>query len=395
MEKGKVLKVFLFLTISGGVISFSYWQGFQRGKLYCNFCQSEGLNFNLFCEAYEKLKENFIEREKLKNTRNIIYGAIKGMTNALEDPYTVFLTPEEAKTFSEDVEGEFEGIGIEIGIRKGKLIIIAPLDGTPAQKAGLMPGDLILEINGKDAQNLTVEEAAKLIRGPKGTKVNLKIQREGWGEPRNFEITRETIKIPTVKGELKDGIFYLKISQFLKNTKKDFEDLVKKMELSGFSTKKIILDLRNNPGGYLEIATEIGGFFIEAGKTITIESLAGGEKIPYISKGPGKFRDFKIVVLINQGTASAAEILASALKDNIGVILIGEKTFGKATVQKIFDLSDSSAIKITLAEWLTPNGESVKDKGLTPDIEVKIEKEIIEENQDPQLEKAIEILKKL
>lgn len=383
--------IFGIVLFFGGII---FYAGLQSGRQNCKICPSTEIDFSLFWEAYHTLKNSFIDKEKI-NVEKIIYGAISGMTKSLEDPYTVFLTPEEAKRFDEDVSGTFEGIGVEIGIRKGQLQVIAPIEGTPAQKAGLRNGDKILKINEISTVDITLEEAVNLIRGPKGTKVVLTIFRNGWDETKEIEIERDVINVPATKLEFKEisgqKIAYLQIYHFTL----DAEDYFKKnvFEILANPTKKIILDLRNNPGGYLEEAKNIAGWFLKKGETIFIEEFANGEKKEYKSKGTGILGDYKIVVLINEGTASGAEILAGALRDKGGIMLVGTKTFGKGSVQQIEKLSNGSALKVTIARWLTPNGNLITDKGLEPDI--KIETTLKDETQgkDPQLEKALEILK--
>ncbi|MBC7074284.1 S41 family peptidase, partial [Candidatus Parcubacteria bacterium] len=373
-----------------------YLEGIEKvGKVEKVYekCDFGDLNLSLFFEAYKILKENYLDPSRLV-PKELIYGAIRGMVESLGDPYTNFLTPEEAKIFKEDVKGEFEGIGVEIGIKDGKLTIISPLEGTPAQRAGLKAGDVIVKINDKSTEGMNLDEAVRLIRGPKGTTVRLTVERRGWSQAKEFEIERARIQIPTIKWEKKEDILYLKIYQFLENTDSIFSDEAKK--ILRIPTQKMILDLRNNPGGYFEIAVKIGGWFIKKGSTIAVEETRDKGKIEYKSQGPAKFEDYKIVVLINKGTASAAEILAAALKENnSSVILIGEETFGKNTVQKLEPLSDNSMIKITIANWLTPSGKKISETGLSPDIKVEAKEEDLENGKDVQLEKAIEILKKI
>lgn len=404
----KILIFFFTLSIFvGGVFSggkFLYQKAYNKGylegiekvgkveKVY-EKCDFGDLNLSLFFEAYKILKENYLDPSRLV-PKELIYGAIRGMVESLGDPYTNFLTPEEAKIFKEDVKGEFEGIGVEIGIKDGKLTIISPLEGTPAQRAGLKAGDVIVKINDKSTEGMNLDEAVRLIRGPKGTTVRLTVERRGWSQAKEFEIERARIQIPTIKWEKKEDILYLKIYQFLENTDSIFSDEAKK--ILRIPTQKMILDLRNNPGGYFEIAVKIGGWFIKKGSTIAVEETRDKGKIEYKSQGPAKFEDYKIVVLINKGTASAAEILAAALKENnSSVILIGEETFGKNTVQKLEPLSDNSMIKITIANWLTPSGKKISETGLSPDIKVEAKEEDLENGKDVQLEKAIEILKKI
>lgn len=380
--------LFIFVTFVYG----AFYLGNLYAKSKAPICPPQDLDFSLFWEAYYKLKDNFIDKEKIL-PQKILYGAISGMVKSLEDPYTEFFDPQEAKIFEEDTKGYFEGVGLEIGIKDGKLTVIAPLENTPAQRAGILPGDIILEIDGKSTLEMSLDEAVKLIRGPKGTKVKLKISREGWKDPKEFELEREVISVPSLKWEEKDGIIYLKIYQFSEKARLDF--VLAADQILKLSTKKLILDLRNNPGGYLEVAVDIGSWFLEKGRLIAIEETATGEKIEYKSSGPGKFEDYKMVILINNGTASGAEILAAALKENLNVLLLGEKSFGKGSVQKIERLRDGSALKITIAKWLTPNGRQISKIGLTPDIEVKVNPEEIEQDKDPQLERALEILKNL
>lgn len=383
--------IFGIVLFFGGI---SFYAGLQKGRQDCKVCPPTEIDFSLFWEAYHTLKNSFIDKEKI-NVEKIIYGAISGMTKSLDDPYTVFLTPEEAKRFDEDVSGSFEGIGVEIGIRKGQLQVIAPIEGTPAQKAGLRRGDKILKINETPTMDITLEEAVNLIRGPKGTKVVLTIFREGWDETKEIQIERDVINVPATKLEFKEiggqKIAYLQIYHFTLGAEDYFKKNV--FEILASPTKKIILDLRNNPGGYLEEAKNIAGWFLKKGETIFIEEFANGEKTEYKSRGTGILSDYKVVVLINEGTASGAEILAGALRDRGGIILVGTKTFGKGSVQQVEKLSNGSALKITIARWLTPNGDLITDKGLEPDIKIETTLKDETEGKDPQLQKALEILK--
>ncbi len=383
MRFKKILISFLILGLLTGSFGVGFFLGYQ--KKYCPVCKPEEIDFSLFWEAYHKLKENFYDKAKI-DPQKILYGAISGMAKSSEDPYTNFFDPKQAKMFEEDVRGYFEGVGMEIGIKKGKLQVIAPLEGTPAQRAGIKAGDLILKIDDKDTTDMSVEEAAMLIRGKKGTKVKLTIFREDWKEPKEIELTRDVIQIPSLKFEQKDGIFYIKIYQFSEKLADDFRKIA--LEISKEKTKKIILDLRNNPGGILDIAVNVAGYFLNMGKLVVIEDYGEGKKVEHKSPGPGILKDAKIVVLINKGSASASEILASALRENLGAILVGEKTFGKGSVQKMEKLSDGSFLKITVAKWLTPKGNQISEIGVTPDVEVKETEE-----KDLPLEKAIEILK--
>lgn len=388
MSKKKIFFSFLVVVLIG----ISFYSGFFYGKLQCKICPPEEIDFSLFWEAYHKLQEKFVDKSKI-DIQKIIYGAISGMVNSLGDPYTIFLTPEESKRFEEDVKGTFEGVGMEIGIKKGQLQVVAPLEGTPAQRAGIKAGDKILKIDDRTTENITLDEAVSLIRGPKGTKVRLTIFREGWEKEKEFEIVRDVILVPSLKWEMKDGIIYLKIYQFSEIASFDFTRAA--IEILNQPTQKMILDLRNNPGGYLEVAQDIAGWFLEEGKIVAIEDFGNGEKKEYKSDGPAKFLDYKIVILINGGSASGAEILAGALRDNRGILLIGEKSFGKGSVQELEKLSGGSSLKITVAKWLTPKGNLISDVGLEPDIKVEMTENDFNEEKDPQLEKAIEILKNL
>jgi carboxyl-terminal processing protease len=378
----KIILGFLMVILVGG----SFYSGILFGKLQCKICPPEGIDFSLFWEAYYKLQERFVDKSKM-DPKQIIYGAISGMVRSLGDPYTVFLTPDETKRFVEDVRGTFEGVGLEIGVKKGELQIIAPLEGTPAFRAGLKAGDKILKINDTPTADLTLEEAVSMIRGPKGTKVRLTIFREGWEKEKQFEIVRDVIEVPSLRWEEKEGMVYIKIYQFSEKASLDFAKAA--IEILKLPSNKIILDLRDNPGGYLEVAQNIAGWFLEKGKTVVIEEFGNGERKEYKSEGPSYFSDYKVVVLINGGTASGAEILAGALRDNLGILLIGERSFGKGSVQELERLKEGS-LKITIAKWLTPKGKLISDIGLEPDEVIKNEEK---EEKDLQLERAIEILK--
>jgi carboxyl-terminal processing protease len=387
--KKAIIFIFVFFIFS----SLSFYSGFYFGKSQCKICPPEDIDFSLFWEAYHKIQELFVDKSKI-DTQKIIYGAISGMAKSLDDPYTVFFSQNETKRFEEDVKGVFEGIGIEIGIKNNQLQVIAPLEGTPAKKAGLRAGDKILKINDKFTQDLTLEEAVNLIRGPKGTSIRLTIFREGFKEPKEIEIVRDVIAIPSLDLRiLEGGVFHLKIYQFSARLIPDFKEAIKEIQKS--TIKKIILDLRDNPGGYLDTAIEIAGWFLKKDDPVVIEKLADGREIVHKAHGNSLLRDYKIIVLINGGTASASEILAGALRDNLKVMLIGEKSFGKGSVQQLVHLRDNSSLKITIAQWKTPKGKFLEREGLEPDVEVKMSEEDMEKERDPQLKKALEIISSL
>ena len=398
----KIINYFLAIVILIAVFGV----GFNLGKnqVVCKICKPENVDFSLFWDAYNKLHQNFISPDKIDNQK-IIYGAISGMTRSLGDPYTEFFDPEQSKLFEQYLLGSFDGIGVEIGIKKDQLTIIAPLKGTPGEKAGLKSGDEIIEINGKSTFNMSVDEAVNIIRGKKGTKVVLTIFRESWDQPKNIEIIRDTIKINPVDWELIDStgeagteegdIAYINIHQFTQSLPGDFKKVA--FEILKSPAKKIILDLRDNPGGYLEVAQDITGWFLKSGQVVTIEDFGKDkEKKIFKAEGNAALLNYPIVVLINNGSASASEILAGALRDNRGIKLIGEKSFGKGSVQEVIGLRDGvSFIKVTIAKWLTPNGNLISEVGLSPDVKVELTDDDIDSKKDPQLDKAIEIVRTL
>ena len=397
ISKKRIFLILVFIAVFG----LGVWLG--KGQVVCKVCQPEDVNFSLFWETWHKLQERYVDTTKL-DVQKMIYGAISGMVGSLKDPYTVFLNPNEAKKFLDDVTGHFEGVGMEIGIKKGQLQIISPIEGTPAQKAGLRAGDKILKINDTLTGDIRVEEAVDLIRGNKGTEVTLSILRKDWDSPKEFKIVRDVIEVPSLKWELlsslsgkadeKGDIAYIKLYQFSENAYYEFSKAA--VEIINSPARKIILDLRNNPGGYLEVSKDIAGWFLENGQTVVIEDFGGKtEQKIYKAQGNSQLLDYPIVILINQGSASAAEILASALQDDRDVKLIGETSFGKGSVQELESLSDGSDLKVTIADWLTPKGKHITDIGLTPDVKIEMTEEDYNAEKDPQLEKAIEIINSL
>ncbi len=389
--KQKFFLLFLVITI---LTAFGLGTWFGKSQVICEVCPPSELNFSLFWEVWKTLEDKFVDKDKL-DTGAMIYGAISGMVASLDDPYTVFLEPQDAKKFIEDVKGAFEGVGMEIDIKDSQLQVVAPLEGTPAQEAGLKAEDKITGVDGESTAGITIGEAVNWIRGPKGSKVVLTIYREEWGETREVEIIRGVIEIPSLKLELReDNIAYLHLYQFSEKAGYDFSRAA--IDILESSSDRIILDLRNNPGGYLEISQVIGGWFLERGEIITIEDFGEEkEKKNYLAEGNGNLVPYPIVVLINKGSASASEILAGALRDNRGVKLIGQTSFGKGSVQELANLTGGSSLKVTIAKWLTPNGVLITEEGLSPDIEVEITEEDIENEIDSQLDKAIEIVKSL
>jgi len=397
--KKNIFKFLLATFILIGAVSASVYIGVvigrSQGVASCKVCKPEDVDFSLFWETWQDLKNSYVNPQKF-DIQKMIYGAISGMVNSLGDPYTVFFSPDDSKKFNESAEGVFEGIGAEIDKRNGQILIVAPLEGTPAQKAGLRAGDKILKIDDKTTDNMTTEEAVTLIRGPKDTEVTLTILREGWEKSQEFTIKRTLITVPSLKWELKtasngDTVAYIRLYQFSENATSDFYKAAS--EILKSPANKIILDLRDNPGGYLEVAENLAGWFLKKGDLILIQDNGEGKgKSESRAAGNEKFLDFPMVILINNGSASASEILAGALRDDRGVKLIGEKSFGKGTVQQLIPLSDGSSLKVTIAKWLTPKGVSIIDNGLEPDVKIEITESDYNEGKDPQLDKALEVI---
>ena len=350
------------------------------------------IDFDLFWEVWQAL-ENKYYQAKAVNDQDLYYGSIKGMVGALGDPYTVFFNPEEAEKFNQEMEGKFEGIGAEIGIKNDILTIIAPLTGTPADLAGLRPGDKVLAIDDFDTSNIFVEEAVRRIRGPRGSKVILKILHKDAETAEDISIIRDEIIIPTINSEMKGqnkDIAYLRIFSFIDNTAQDFKKNID--SLLKQKPKGLILDLRSNPGGYLDSAVKIAGFWVKDGAPVVLERFADDKDQVYKSSGPAILKDLKTVILVNEGSASASEILAGALRDYDYAVIVGEQTFGKGSVQDYSLLHGGSALKVTVAEWLTPGGANINKEGIAPDVAVEMTTDDYNKDLDPQLQKAVDLL---
>jgi len=362
-----------------------------KGVNNAEISKPQDVDFSVFWDAWKTIEEKFVDRKNL-DRQKMVYGAVSGLVRSLDDPYSVFMEPVESKKFQDDISGSFEGIGAEIGIRKEILTIIAPLKDSPAQKAGLLAGDKVLKIDDTITADLTIDEAVNKIRGPGGTEVKLMIVREGWTEAKEFKIIRNKIKIPIIDFEIKNNnIAYVQISHFTSNLSNEFKDIVK--QILNAQPKGIVLDLRNNPGGYLEVAVDIASYFLAKGEVVAIEDFGNGDKQEYRSAGYKLLAEYPMVILVNEGSASAAEILAGALRDDLGIKLVGQKTFGKGSVQELEEMQKGASLKITIAKWLTPKGTCIHENGLDPDIKVELTEKDIEELKDPQLEKALELLK--
>lgn len=354
------------------------------------------VDFSLFWKVWDTLSTRYFDKSKI-NQKSMVYGAISGMVEAIGDPYTVFLPPNDNKVVNEDLSGSFEGIGIEIGFRGNQLTVVSPLPGSPAEKAGIKAGDFIVGIKdeAKDIDRGTVgislPEAVKLIRGSAGTKVTLALTRDGLGEVKVIEVERAKLNVPSIMltfvGDNKD-IAHLRIVKFGGSTLTEWDKKVSEI-IANKNTKGIILDLRNNPGGYLEASVDIAGEFLKTGSVGVIEEDSNGITKEFKTQRAGRLTQIPLVMLVNGGSASASEILAGALKDNKRAKVVGEKTFGKGSIQEPLDFNGGSGIHITIARWLTPLGVWVNEKGLTPDVEIKFDEEA---KIDNQLEEAIKLL---
>lgn len=357
------------------------------------------VDLSSFWKVWQLINQNFVVTDTSSTTTKItdqqkVWGAISGMVNSLGDPYSVFLDPEENKMFAEEIQGNFGGVGMEIGIRDGIITVIAPLPNTPAKKAGIEAGDKVIEINGDSTAKMNVTEAVKLIRGEVGTTVTVVIARGPDNKPTTLKLVRDNIDVPTIETKsLPGGITQIKLFSFGATASQSFAQAIKTFAAS--KNKYLILDLRGNPGGYMESAVDIASWFLPKGTPVVIEEHGQGtnSKI-YPSSGHQLFKtNPKMVILVDGGSASASEILAGALRENGVAKLVGQQTFGKGSVQELFPVTKNTSLKLTIARWLTPHGISISQSGLKPDYEVKMDEKAT--STDPQLNKAIQIVKNL
>ncbi len=350
----------------------------------------EDVDFDTFWKVWNTINEKYVATEAV-STEDKVWGAIKGLTDSLGDPYSVFLPPDENKAFEEMITGSFGGVGMEIGEQDGVIVVIAPLKGTPADRAGIRAGDSVLMINDTATAGITVDEAVNLIRGEPGTVVQLGIRR-GEGEMQTIPVTRDIISIPTLETETRGDVFIISLYNFDALSLSDFRRAM--TEWGSSPADKLILDLRGNPGGYLESAVSIASYFVPTGDVIVRERVDGeADEVVHRSKGLVLNKQpKKIVVLVNEGSASASEILAGALQEHHLATLVGTKTFGKGSVQELIPITLTTSLKLTVAQWLTPNGNSISKGGLTPDVVAEITLDDIAAGKDPQMDRALEIV---
>ena len=348
-------------------------------------------DFSTFWQAWEDINNLYLRNPSVSSTAKV-YGAINGMVQSLGDPYTEFFTPADSQQFQQDIAGNFGGIGAELGMNaQNQIVVIAPLTGTPAAAAGLKPEDVVAAINGSSTDQMSLDQAVNIIRGPIGTKVTLTIMRSGWTKTQDFTITRANIQVPIVTFKMMDGnIAYIQLAQFDQTAPQLFYNAL--VQAVNDHAQGIVLDLRNDPGGYLDVAVNLAGYFLKPGSLVVSEVGRAVATTTYTAQGNGALDNFPMAILVNGGSASAAEILSGALHDDRNIPLIGEKTFGKGTVQQLVNLSDGSSLKITVAHWVMPDGEIIEHKGITPDYVVPLTDTDIKNGQDPQLQKAIQIL---
>ncbi|PSO45453.1 MAG: hypothetical protein BRC25_02250 [Parcubacteria group bacterium SW_6_46_9] len=398
-----------------------FYYGSERGRSLGNNASTaspqvqaaeQKVDMDTFWQAWDKLNKKWVPRNTSTSTatttnegdtpQNRVYGAISGMVSSLGDPYTTFLPPTENDVFEGNIEGEFGGVGMEIGKRDGVLTVISPLKDTPAESAGLQPGDKILAVESITTEDMSVQKAVQRIRGEVGTDVTLTILSEGDSESRDVEITRSTIQVPTIETSQKDGAYIIALYNFSAQSAQLFEEALQEFRQSG--EDDLVIDLRGNAGGFLQAAVDVTSHFLPEGEVVVRENY-GDKREPRIHRSSGYGTvpaSTDVAVLVNGGSASAAEIVAGALRDNNTAQLVGEKTFGKGSVQELVELTEDTSLKITVARWLTPDGVSISENGLTPDEVVDASENNTDEDPansvdtndpvDAQLNRAIELV---
>ena len=407
----KILEVGVIAAVALALAGSGYWLGYTDGRNVPKRVVVTGIanmeapsstttaDFSTFWEAWQTINDYYLNNPST-TAQQKVYGAINGLVGSLGDPYSEFFTPQSNQQFQQDITGDFGGVGIQIDLdAAGHLVVVAPLKGTPGAVAGLLPRDWIVAINGTSTDGMTLDSAVNIIRGPVGSVVTLSILRGGWTEPKDFKITREVIKVPNVEFEMKGTIAVITLAEFTQDAEPDFYNtLVKALNANA---QGIVLDLRDDPGGYLQVAVDLAGYFLKSGSPVVKEVGRAVPEQDYTATGNGVLDNMPMVVLVNGGTASAAEILSGALRDDRGVKLVGEQTFGKGTVQELEPLADGSAIKLTVAHWVLPSGQILDHVGLLPDYAVSSTPAMASSTPtvgqpytgpDPQLDKAIQVL---
>jgi len=352
--------------------------------------QASSTDFSTFWKAWNIINDKYAGTSTADQDR--VWGAIAGMTASLGDPYTVFFPPKEAEIFESEIAGNFQGVGMEVGIRDGKLAVVSPIKDSPAEKAGVKAGDFIIKINDKISEKMSTDEAVQLIRGKAGTDVILTLSRKNTNTPVVVTITRAIIDIPTIKTEIKNDVFVISLYSFSANSSNLFRKSLQEFVDSG--SHKLVLDLRGNPGGYLDAAVDMASWFLPSGKVIVKEEFSKGEPTKEIrSNGYDIFKDnLRMIILVDGGSASASEILSGALSEHGIATLVGTKTFGKGSVQELLPITKNTSLKVTVARWLTPKGHSISNEGIIPDYIVPVTENDIIAKKDPQMMKAIELL---
>jgi carboxyl-terminal processing protease len=365
--KGKrILKIGLVVSM---VFLLGITVGLGQSRKGSTVSDSIYEDLKLFTDVFGIIQKEYVEATKPKE---MVYGAIKGMLETL-DPHSAFMPPETYKEMQEETRGRFEGIGIEITSKDGVLTVVSPIEDTPAFKAGILAGDQIVRIEGDVTKNLSLMDAVKRLRGPRGTKVTITIMREGSTKPQDFTLVRDVIPVRSVRYELMDKQYgYIRLSQFQEKTDGDLDKAIKALETESKGTLKgLILDLRNNPGGLLDQAVKITDHFVESGLIVSVEGRRDEQKMKFYAHSQGTLPDYPLVVLINGGSASASEIVAGAIQDHKRGLVVGTPSFGKGSVQTIFPLKEGAGLRLTTARYFTPSGRSIQAKGIVPDIIVK------------------------
>jgi len=384
--RGFILVLLVLAALAGGIYIGRTWVP-QTYTLPFKEASGSGIDFSLFDEVYDLISKNFVDAPA--DNTELEFSTVAGLVEGLGDQNSDFMDPEETQAFEDNLAGAFEGIGVELSMKDGDLTVVAPLPGSPGENVGLRAGDIILQVNDEDASQMSLQEAVQNIRGPKGTEVRLLIAREGEFEAREFTITRSEITIDSVTWEVSDGVGIITIARFGEDT---FERMSRAADdILAKDVRGIVLDLRGNPGGFLEVSVDAAGLFVSESLIVT-EEFGDGTKEEYFSNGNARLANLPLVVLVDEGSASASEILAGALQDHEVATLVGTTTFGKGSVQELHHLSKKTSLRLTVARFVLPEGRKIDKVGIEPDVVVEFTDQDIADEKDVQFERALELI---